>query len=357
MNNWKKIIVCIFVICAFVLFGVLVANNFNFRTLTTDSGFDSSWDSGSSSGGGYSSSGGGYSSSSSSGGSIGLEGYVWFIIVFVPTFYYLSLFLSRFNTNTIYRGWKGGLKASCFVFLFCVYGAVLIFSIFYPAIHIIRWIIFVIVLIYMKRKYNTFIKGYNPHNFNNVDKFVRKDVSDDIFTKYKLSDKDILKKEFYDIYVKIQKAWSNNDIEKARDVLSDNLFNMYKTQILTMVNKNQRNAMSDFEFVSAYINDVNVNKDVMTVKVMMEVYCKDYLIDIKTDKVLRGDRNRINHYYYLLSFTKDIEADDNTCPNCGAKISSSKSAKCEHCDAVINKKSNKFVLSNKKMIKQEVGRK
>ena len=355
-NKWEKIIFVILIIFVGIFTISLCLDNFdfNFKTLTNDSGFDSGV--GSSSGGGSSiSSGSGSSSSNYSSLNIGLEEFVWILIVAVPICYYLILFGT--NSNLSFRGWKGDLTFLLLMGLLTLYGIFMIFSvILFPVIHIIRWFVFIIVLIYVKRKYNTFLKIYNHHYSDNIDKFVREDVSDDIFTKYKLPDKSVLKKDFYDIYVKIQKAWSNNDIEKARDVLSDNLFNMYKIQILTMVKKNRRNAMSDFEFVSAYINDVSVNNAVMNVEVMMEVYCKDYMIDIKTDKVLRGDSNRINHYYYLLSFTKDIEADNNICPNCGAKISSDKSVKCDYCDTIINKKSNKFVLSNKKMIKQEVGK-
>ena len=48
----------------------------------------------------------------------------------------------------------------------------------------------------------------------------------------------------------------NNEIESVRSLLSDFLFNTYKTQLLTLSSKKQKNMMEDINYVDAYITNI-----------------------------------------------------------------------------------------------------
>ena len=79
------------------------------------------------------------------------------------------------------------------------------------------------------------------------------------------------------------------------------------------------------------------------------------MIDFISNEVIRGNSDRINDYYYCLTFEMSSEDNIDKCPSCHAKITKKgKSVKCEYCGSVINRKSTNLVLVDKKMIRQSV---
>jgi len=321
----------------------------NYRSLATDSGFDSSWDSGGSSGGSYDGGESFFGLGSLIEGNDTIAIALAFLVELLQTFFYAYFVYASVHPRekSVKECWR---RASSGVKSFFI-GRIIFLSIFNfvspGKVCELDYIIGIIVIMISLEKTKAIIN-------KNVS-FLTKNVSSDVLEKFNLPDSASLKKEFYDKYVKIQEAWSINNIEKARDVLSDNLFNMYKTQILTMDNKNERNVMSDFSYISSYINDVYTKDNLISVVVSMEVYCKDYMINTKTEEVIRGNSDVVNHYFYVMTFTKNVVSDKiETCPNCNAKISSSgNTAVCEYCGSVVNKTSSNFVLTDKKMAIQK----
>ncbi len=157
----------------------------------------------------------------------------------------------------------------------------------------------------------------------------------------------------FDNYKKIQLAWQENTIEDVRDLLSDTIFNTYKTQLLTLSNKNQKNMMEDIKYQDAFITKIQKEGIKEEIEVSLIVTCRDYIINKDTNQVLRGDKNKINKYYYKLTFEKTSDSDIKYCPNCGAKLPKGNSAKCEYCKSIIVKKTNNYILTDKKMLRQE----
>ena len=174
-----------------------------------------------------------------------------------------------------------------------------------------------------------------------------------LLEKYGYNDKTILD-EAYKVYVRVQKAWSVNDIDQARDCLGDELYNQYKAQLMGLIAKKQRNVMSDFGFVSGHIISVREIVDTLAITVMLTVVCKDYLTTDDGGTVLRGDANKINRYTYALGFlVSSKEAELKNCPNCNAEITATgSSVTCQFCGANINRKTNTLVLKEKKMLRQ-----
>ena len=115
--------------------------------------------------------------------------------------------------------------------------------------------------------------------------------------------------------------------------------------------------MEDINYGTAYITGIKKKGETEEIEVTLIVTCRDYIIDTTSKEVLRGDSNRVNRYYYKLTFerTSDIE-DSKFCPNCGAPLPKGNSAKCEYCRGVIIKKTDDYILTDKKMIKQEIVR-
>ena len=300
----------------FLLFGCLLlffaSENINLKKASADSGFDSSWDSGGSSSwdSGSSSSSWDHDSSSSHSHSSSYDG------------------RSGFS--------DGGDSL----------GIAIIFSVIFVIFVVGLCIVALVQSLYRNQ-------GKSYYNKPLMDDLL--DVGEDkieLLHEYGLS-LPFIKQEAYRIYVNIQGAWSNNDIDMAKDCLGDALYNQYKAQLIGLKAKNQRNVMSDFEFIDAKVVNVVDNPNSLLLNVALRVKCKDYLATLD-GKVLRGSSSRINDYTYYLGFVVSKEEIELTnCPNCNAKITAKgTSIKCKFCGSNIVRKSHDMVLERKEMVEQ-----
>ena len=178
------------------------------------------------------------------------------------------------------------------------------------------------------------------------------EVSDENLNKYKIN-KDKFVKEVYDKYVNIQESWMNFDYDKLEKLVTDELFNSYSSQLKVLKLKNQKNVMSDFEFISGKITDVKEENGIRSIKVILNVKQYDYVVDAD-NKVLRGNDNRKNDVTYELTFVKSVAPKDVVIfPNCGAESKAVAGDNCEYCHSKIVIPPKKYVLSKKKVINQK----
>jgi len=161
----------------------------------------------------------------------------------------------------------------------------------------------------------------------------------------------------YNVYKVIQTAWMNFDTETIRKFTTDEIYNMYSSQLETLKLKNQKNVMKNFEYIDAKIIDIRNENGVITINVYLRVKCLDYVINEKTKKTLRGSDSRRLDIEYVLSFVKSEtdNKDVEKCPNCGAPVEMTSSATCPYCDSVLVKNANKYVMSKKTCINQRWG--
>lgn len=343
--NLKKIIIILLFAIFVVETGTVLMKNYNFtpNELTTDSGFDSDFGGGGSSS--SSSSFGGSSYGGSSGGSNELTlGEAIFIEVFFTICYWIVIFSELNNKSQ---------KTNDGTVFFVIRTIVLIVgTCFTPYVALVDMILFFILAALISPKSS----GKNV-SANNL-KFNTQDVSSEQLQLYGIKESlDELKKKVYTSYVEIQEAWSENNIDKARHLLSDTMYNTYKMQIITMINKHQRNAMSDFKYVNAYINEVSEKENNIIIKTSLNVQCRDYLINTTNDQVIRGNQGRMNDYYYSLTFILGKSNNITHCPNCTSKLKEQgTSVKCEYCGSIIEREINELVLIDKKMVKQGIKR-
>ena len=337
-------------------FSINLFGRINYNQLKTDSGFDSSFDSG---GGGGGSDSSWSSSDSSSGGSsvaseeaaifkqyfpngFNLKDYFkylgspeYFGILIEDLFFHA--FLSLMVYLFIFNGKEKKIKN-----IFKIYQIITaIIYIIFPSVMFFILEFFVWIVIIFKS---------NPQKSRSKERIVQ-EVN---LEKYNIN-KEELQKEVYDIYIRVQEAWSNFELEKVKDVISDEIYNMYDSQLSTMKIKNEQNVMSDFKFLKCTVIRVQDDENTLTriIDVELEVLCKDYIINTKNNKVVRGNKNYINTYVYKLSFKKSKENSIDTCPSCSAKITESgNTVRCPYCGTTINRESNNLVLISKSMIVQ-----
>lgn len=164
-------------------------------------------------------------------------------------------------------------------------------------------------------------------------------------------DENKFKDQTYDIYKKIQIAWMNFDYDNMRKLVTDEMFNMYKSQLTTLKVKKQTNVMKDFNLLGFNIVGMEIKKDIVSLTIVMQVECYDYITD-KDDKVVRGTNKKKVIYNYAMTFNKGISKKPNKCPNCGAPLENVNSSKCPYCDSTIISKNYDWVLAKKQVLSQ-----
>lgn len=209
--------------------------NINPKIVKADSGFDTSYDSSSSSDWGSSSDWSSSSDWDSSGGSIDFIGDLIFLILFV--------------------------------------------------------IIAIVVSSNKHKKSSNLINNFSiDHSDEISDEEIKKIIPD--FNREKF-----LKERFND-YVMIQNAWMNFDYDTLRSVLTDELYNQYAMQLDTLKVKNQKNVMSDFEYRGAKITEVNYENNRITIKMEMTVSFYDY-IEQNGNVVRGNPNVKVTQYYEI----------------------------------------------------------
>lgn len=327
-----------------VILVVLVLNSLIILSLNVkaDSGFDSSWDSG-----------GSWSSSSSydsdyRGSSITVENYP---ILSFMLFSLMYIFPCGFLTNKISLR-NDRKKAKKIVITLFIIRSIIFLPIYLLKQNEYLWFDFIVYFIFMlcsaETKKDLRLK---KEKLNYIDYKILDNT--EILNQIPNLNIDNFYKETFNIYKEVQLAWMDNDIERVRSILSDEMFNTYRMQLETLRVKNQKNIMEDITLKNVYITNIIKENNKEIIDVIMNVTCKDYLIDITTKKVLRGNKDKVWNYEYKLSYMRTIVfKNTDTCPNCGAPLNYGQSVKCEHCGTIINRETDNFVLIDKKMLKQ-----
>jgi len=110
----------------------------------------------------------------------------------------------------------------------------------------------------------------------------------------------------FDIYKRVQIAWSLFKLNDIKDIISDNLYKTYEDKLSELKNNNQKNVMDEIEFKSNNIVYINVEDNTEKVICEMNVSCYDYIIN-NEEKVIKGEKDKKYDYTYRLSFSKNLK--------------------------------------------------
>ena len=160
----------------------------------------------------------------------------------------------------------------------------------------------------------------------------------------------------YKIYKDVQNAWMNFKLDDVKDVITDEIYNMYDSQLSTLEVKGEKNIMKDFKLVKSYLKDVNVQNETITITTGYVIEMYDYIIEESTGKVLRGSSTNKLRIVYEMKFRQTLNSNVKVdhCPNCGAKIEMNSSGTCEYCGSKLVSENTKWVLTEKKTMRQEM---
>ena len=214
----------------------------------------------------------------------------------------------------------------------------------------VAWIMFWIFISKISTRNTTNVRS----TLKNEDRFVN------VENKIKLAKPDFNKDEFikegFNIYKDIQVAWMNFDIESVRNLITDEMFNMYQSQLNVMEANNEQNIMKDMVMKDGKIVDATVQNGVLTIVTRYIIEQYDYVADRTTGKKIRGESKYKMRVNYEMRFRQSINDKRilNFCPNCGADISKNNgSGVCEYCGTKIVSDNKNWVLTEKQVISQD----
>lgn len=393
------------VIVSFISYTLLIKTDF--KKLATDSGFDSSWDSGGSSSDSWSSSDHGGSSGSGGSSMSPEEAAIFFYIIVTPIVGYgirrlfrkkrqdenmlvdcvlgsafvlpftiiISVIVGKINNdlllsfgvltliyfliNTIRNKSFGKIVAIEYITIVVVMVLLVIIGIITTnsieplfILLIVLQVIFPFAIFAYIFKKIGFFSNMKNQAFDDVDEFMK--LNDEQNSKLLIENnivKEKLFKDAYEIYKRVQIAWMNDTLKDVEDCLSDEMINSYDAQLSTLRRKNEQNVMSDFEYVDAEVFNVKKVNNNLEISLGLKVKCRDYLINKESGKVLRGNKNKINNYYYELVYLINKE-ELKQCPNCGKELERSGGTTCPYCNSKLVLNNGKMMLIKKRMLSQ-----
>ncbi len=162
-------------------------------------------------------------------------------------------------------------------------------------------------------------------------------------------------KQGYNIFCDVQEAWMNFKLEDVKDKITDELYKMYESQLITLKVKDEQNIMKDFELKEAYLSGVSYMNNTITITAVYIMDFYDYIIKQSTGELTRGIDKWKMHVKYEIKFRKSLDENNKVtkCPNCGADIEMNTSGICEYCHTKLVTENTKWVLTEKKLLDQK----
>lgn len=190
-------------------------------------------------------------------------------------------------------------------------------------------------------------------NDTNTDIFVNKTELHKCLPNFNMEE---FTKYIFNSFSKIQTAMSDGDMSSVRNLMTDELYNVYLTQIELMKKNNQNKMVSDFKLDRVALHRIKEYNGKVSLTISLIWNSIDYIINTKTKEVIRGDRHSLYKTRFLLTYVidKNAKSKDNVCPNCGASIDINHTTKCKYCDAVVTNANYGYILAKKQYVSREL---
>lgn len=152
-------------------------------------------------------------------------------------------------------------------------------------------------------------------------------------------------------FIALQEAWSNQDLGKVNQFISDGINERFSLQIEMQKAEGYRNLMENILVQNSKIVGVFSDSHFDTIHVEIIARADDYDVSLSTGKRIR--KNSSDSFTEYWSFLRKPGAQtlqgkglvDGFCPNCGAALELSDTGKCENCDSILTSGEYDWVLA------------
>lgn len=157
------------------------------------------------------------------------------------------------------------------------------------------------------------------------------------------------------VYMDIQSAWENRDLEPVRAVLHQNLYQQTQRQIEEKIAAGIVNHLERISVNTAYLTSFVRDNQYEYLTVYLAASMIDYQVREATGEILYGNKDTRWDMYYKMTFMRnrgaatrsaEEKAEGIMCPNCGAPLKGTSFGVCAYCDSVILTGVYDWVLSS-----------
>lgn len=153
-------------------------------------------------------------------------------------------------------------------------------------------------------------------------------------------------------FVKIQDAWSHQEMSPVRPFISDGINERFSLQIEMQKAEGFRNVMEDLQVVEAETVAIYSDNLFDTIHVSIRAKAVDYDLSLKTDRKVRGHGSS-EEFTEVWSFHRRSGVQtlsrggsmEGNCPSCAAPLKIQDRAECQSCGSVVNSGEHDWVLA------------
>jgi len=163
-----------------------------------------------------------------------------------------------------------------------------------------------------------------------------------------------LKEKLSNLYVQMQNACQDKNLDSLRPYFTDALFAQLERQIDALRRNGQTNYVERIAVLSVVLNGYYQAGGDDHIIATLNTRIVDYTVNDETGELISGSKTAEKFMTYEWDLTRptgtitDPEGEMKVinCPNCGAPVNINQTAKCEYCDSVITVENHDFVLSS-----------
>lgn len=152
-------------------------------------------------------------------------------------------------------------------------------------------------------------------------------------------DVDLFKKWCVNIFEYMQLG-QEKELEQIKSSLEEDLYNRKINQLKNFKKDHLELRREDIVIEEIKILDYAKWSDKEEIQVFIETKMKEYIINKDTNKILRGNNEKINEKSFIMTFRKkDGEKQVGfvrNCQNCGAAIEDTEFDRCSYCGSLVN---------------------
>ena len=161
-----------------------------------------------------------------------------------------------------------------------------------------------------------------------------------------------LSEKLSNLYVQMQNAWQDKNIESLRPYLTDALYAQMERQLDAIKKAGRTNYIERIAVLGVDLRGWYQKGENDTIVASVRTRIVDYTVDDNSGDVVSGDKNRelfMEYEWTLVRPTGEKTGEAAPmqsvhCPSCGAPLSINHSAKCPYCDSVVTVKENDWVI-------------
>ncbi len=263
----------------------------------------------------------------------------------------------RYHSSSSSSSGGGGGGGIAVYFIFQIIRLLFYLTITHPIIGIPLDIIIVVAIFFFFKKSGDKTKIYYQSNvIKKARKKQTKQQQEQIINQLKTTDPNFDQQELFErlkkAFVAIQDAWSNQNLSKVQQFISDGVFERFSLQFKEQKEENYQNIIKNVSVNSVSLEQIESDKVFDTITVRFDASAIDFYKNIKTGEIIDGEPDFAEPFTEYWTFlrkkgTKSVSKGlfEGSCPNCGAPLSINQTAKCESCGSFIKSGQYDWVLT------------